>query len=334
MKVVEQRIMRGPNYWSVKHPKIIVLKVDLEDVAEVKTNEIPGFADRLEAWFPGMYKHRSTEDIDGGFFKKVREGTDLSKVIQHVALELQTMAGMDSGYGRSCPADEPGTYTVIFSYQEEQAGEYAANAAIRVTRALVANEPTMCSKMWRNCTRSANPRISGPAPTRSYRRPSAAIFPTSTLPATRLYNWATASTRSAYRLLLPAAQPVCRGNCRRQECHQGPARRGRRAGAARALLFMTENELQDHWDCGLPLGYKPLDGNHGKGATINITKFKDAQKGFKEAQKYSNAVIVERFIRADYRLLVINGKFVAAAMRTPAAVTGDGVSTIQQLIDR
>src|SRR5688500_5010386 len=98
MKVAEMRIMRGPNYWSVKHPKIIVLKVDLEDLANVSTNEIPGFSERLEAWFPGMYKHRSTEETLGGFFKKVRQGTDLSKVIQHVALELQNLAGMDSGF--------------------------------------------------------------------------------------------------------------------------------------------------------------------------------------------------------------------------------------------
>src|SRR5688572_20957010 len=140
MKAVSLRIMRGPNYWSVKHPKIIVLKLDLEDYATVKTNEIPGFSERLEETFPGMYKHRSGEDL-GGFFRKVKEGTDLSKVVQHIALELQTLGGMDSGFGRSCKTDVDGVYTVIFSYQEERAGEYAAKAAIRITEALCKDEP-------------------------------------------------------------------------------------------------------------------------------------------------------------------------------------------------
>src|SRR5688572_20074396 len=140
MKVAEKRIMRGPNYWSVKHPKIIVLKVDLEDLVNVKTSEVPGFAERLEAAFPEMYKHRSGEET-GGFLRKVKEGTDFSKIIQHIALELQTQAGMDSGFGRSCKTDIEGIYTIIFSYQEERAGEYAADAAVKITEALFKNEP-------------------------------------------------------------------------------------------------------------------------------------------------------------------------------------------------
>src|SRR5690606_26577701 len=86
---------------------------------------------------------------------------------------------------------------------------------------------------------------------------------------------------------------------------------------------------------GYPLVLKPLDGNHGKGASINIMNWKDALKGLAAAQKYCEAVMVERYIQGfDFRLLVINKKFVAAAMRTPAMVTGDGISTIKQLVDR
>jgi cyanophycin synthetase len=103
----------------------------------------------------------------------------------------------------------------------------------------------------------------------------------------------------------------------------------------RGVIIYSEDELKDAVeDIGYPLVTKPLDGHQGKGASINIRQWKDAQTGFTEAQKFSEAVIVEKFIAGfDYRLLVINGKFVAAAKRTPAAVTGDGKSSIKQLID-
>ena len=135
MKITDLRIMRGPNFWSVRHPKIIVLKVSLEEYQDVKTNEIPGLAERLEELFPGMVKHRAGEGREGGFFKLVREGTLLTHVIEHIALELQTLGGMDCGYGRSYPSPLPDEHYVVFSYQEERAGEYAAHAALRVTLA-------------------------------------------------------------------------------------------------------------------------------------------------------------------------------------------------------
>src|SRR5690606_17470471 len=113
------RIMRGPNYWSVRHPKIVVAKVNLGSYKDSSTSDFEGFADRLEKMFPGMYSHRSTEGRQGGFFKLVRQGVALSQVIEHIALELQTSAGMDCGYGRSCPAKEDGMQYVIFSYQVE-----------------------------------------------------------------------------------------------------------------------------------------------------------------------------------------------------------------------
>src|SRR5690606_18950996 len=123
------RIMRGPNYWSVEHPKIIVLKLDLEELADTLTHEVPGFASRLKRVFPDMYDHRAAEGVAGGFFKSVEEGTTFGHVLQHIALELQTLAGMECGYGRCYMAHEQGTHFVIFSYQEERAGEYAAHAA-------------------------------------------------------------------------------------------------------------------------------------------------------------------------------------------------------------
>ena len=137
MKIVEIKVLRGPNYWSVRRPKLIQLKLDLEDLEQKPTNTIEGFRDRLEKMFPSLIEHRCSVGKRGGFFERVEEGTWMGHVIEHVALELQTMAGMDTGFGRTRGTGKDGEYFVVFSYMEEDAGVYAARAAVRITQSLV-----------------------------------------------------------------------------------------------------------------------------------------------------------------------------------------------------
>ena len=137
MKVLEINAMRGPNYWSIWRHKLIVMKLDLEELEEKPTNAIDGFGERLEKMFPTMYEHRCSEPKAGGFFFRVKEGTWMGHVIEHIALEIQTLAGMDTGFGRTRTTGEKGKYHVVFSYMEEKVGIYAAKAAVKIAQALV-----------------------------------------------------------------------------------------------------------------------------------------------------------------------------------------------------
>src|SRR5882757_1146440 len=128
MKIVEIKVLRGPNYWSVRRTKLIQMKLDLEEMEQRPTNTIPGFRERLETMFPTMYGHRCSEGVAGGFFMRVDEGTWMGHVIEHIALEIQTLAGMDTGFGRTRGTGVPGEYYVCISYTEEDAGVYAAKA--------------------------------------------------------------------------------------------------------------------------------------------------------------------------------------------------------------
>src|SRR5678816_3912801 len=101
MKILDIKAMRGPNYWSIRRHKLIVMKLDLEEMEELPSNKISGFADRMEKLLPTMYEHHCSEGGPGGFFKRVREGTWMGHVVEHVALEIQTLAGMDCGFGRT-----------------------------------------------------------------------------------------------------------------------------------------------------------------------------------------------------------------------------------------
>ena len=137
MNIIDIRVMRGPNLWSIRRHKLIVMKLDIEELEDAPTNKIPGFSARLEKIFPTMYEHECSEGHPGGFFKRVKEGTWMGHVIEHLALEIQTLAGMDCGFGRTRSSGQHGVYNVVFNYSEEKAGIYAAKAAVRIADALV-----------------------------------------------------------------------------------------------------------------------------------------------------------------------------------------------------
>src|SRR6476661_3034803 len=139
MEILEIKVLRGPNYWSIRRPNLIQMKLDLEAMEQQPTNQIPGFRERLEKLLPTLYEHRCSEGEPGGFFHRVEEGTWMGHVIEHIALEIQTLAGMDTGFGRtrSPEGEKPGIYYVVFSYMEEDAGVYAARAAVKIAQALV-----------------------------------------------------------------------------------------------------------------------------------------------------------------------------------------------------
>src|SRR5437868_10507885 len=141
MKILDLKVLKGPNYWSVRRPKLIQMKLDLEELEQRPTNTIPGFRERLEKLIPSLIEHRCSEDVRGGFFNRVEEGTWMGHVIEHIALEIQTLAGMDTGFGRTrSTGEKEGVYFVIFDYIEEDAGIYAARSAVRIVQALINNE--------------------------------------------------------------------------------------------------------------------------------------------------------------------------------------------------
>src|SRR5215213_8165223 len=116
MKVVELRAMRGPNYWSEQHNRIIFLKLDLEELEREPTHQIDGFLPRLKELMPGLREHRCSHGHEGGFFEVVEQGTWMGHVVEHIAIELQVLSGMDVNYGKTYSSGTQGVYNVIFEY--------------------------------------------------------------------------------------------------------------------------------------------------------------------------------------------------------------------------
>ncbi len=328
--------MKGPNYWSNKRHKLIVMRLDLEDMEQKPTNKIPGFSERLQKMFPSMMEHRCSEGVEGGFFSRVKDGTWMGHVIEHIALEIQTLAGMDCGFGRTRETSTKGVYHVVFSYFEEKAGTFAAKSAVRIAEALIAGLEYDLAKDIQELREIREEERLGPSTGsivdeavkrkipwirlnrhslvqlgygKNQKRIQATVASTTSNIAVEI-----ACDKEDTKNLLDAAQiPVPKG-----------------------YVVYDEDDLKDTIEkIGYPVITKPLDGNHGKGVTTNLRNFEDAVVGMNAAKKYSRAVICEKYITGrDHRVLVINYKFVAAALRTPAAVMGDGKSSIQQLIDK
>jgi cyanophycin synthetase len=136
MKILKIQTLRGPNYWSIRRHKLVVMRLDLEDLAEKPSDKIAGFYEGLVKVLPSLEEHHCSPGCHGGFLKRVREGTMMGHVVEHVALELQNLAGTNVGFGRTRETSTPGIYQVVIEYEDEQAGRYAARAAVRLCQSI------------------------------------------------------------------------------------------------------------------------------------------------------------------------------------------------------
>ena len=139
MDILEIRTLRGPNYWSGYWKKLIIMRLDIGEYEKKPSNKLKGFYDRMVEVMPSLEIHGCSYGEPGGFLKRVTEGTWAGHIIEHLALELQTLAGMDTGYGRTRETVEKGIYNVVFSYHEEEVGRYAAKASVRIFLGLAEN---------------------------------------------------------------------------------------------------------------------------------------------------------------------------------------------------
>jgi cyanophycin synthetase len=341
MKILKTQTLRGPNYWSVRRKKLVVIRLDLEDLAEKPSNLIPGFYEGLVQVLPSLIEHYCSPGHRGGFLERVKEGTYMGHIIEHIALELQEIAGMPVGFGRTRETATPGVYNVVFEYVDEQAGRYAGRAAVR-----------LCQSIIETGTYSEADLAQDLADLRDLQANNALGPSTETIIAeaeTRKIPWTVLSTRAMVQLGYGVYQKRIQATL---SSHSGILgvelacdKEGTKTILADAGIPVPKGTTIQYYDelegaiadvGGYPIVIKPLDGNHGRGITIDINSWEEAGGAYDLASAASKTrtVIVERYYKgSDHRLLVINGKLAAVAERIPAHVVGDGHSTVEQLIE-
>ncbi|UFH52777.1 cyanophycin synthetase [Spirosoma sp. KNUC1025] len=336
MKIQDIRALNGPNYWSINRHKLIVMRLDLEELEELPSDKIDGFYERLQRLMPSLYDHRCSEGRPGGFFYRVERGTWMGHIIEHIALELQALAGIECGFGRTRGTGEYGIYNVVVAYQEERAGLLAVTRAVDIAQSLVDGKKYDIQADLSLLARLYEEDRLGPS--------TSAIVNACLqkgIPYIRLDNESTIQLGYGARHKRIQATITSQTSSIAVELagdKNETKRRLKQVGIPVPIgeVVQTEQAIQEvRQTLNFPLTVKPLDGNHGRGVTTNIQSDDALMAAFRMAKQHRPNVLVEQFIDGnDYRLLVIDYKLCAAARRIPAEVTGDGSSTIRQLVDQ
>jgi cyanophycin synthetase len=339
MRILKIQTLRGPNYWSIRRHKLVIMRLDLEELIDKPSNEIPGFYEGLTSLLPSLVEHFCSPGCRGGFLSRVREGTMMGHIIEHVALELQELAGMVVGFGRTRETKTPGVYQVVIEYLDEQAGRYAARAAVRLCTSIVQTGTYSQSELEKDLQdlRDLWAAASlGPSTETIVKEAIARDIP-----------WMALSARAMIQLGYGVHQKRIQATLSHNTSILGVELASDKEGTKQILResgvpvpqgtviqYLDDLEAAIEDVGGYPIVIKPLDGNHGRGISINIINWQQAEEAYDAAKAVSRSVIVERYyVGRDHRVLVINGKLVAVAERVPAHVIGDGKLTIQELID-
>ena len=341
MKILRTQTLRGPNYWSIRRDKLIVMRLDLEDLAEKPSNEIPGFYEGLIDVLPSLVEHYCSPGYRGGFFERVRTGTYMGHIIEHIALELQELAGTPVGFGRTRATSTPGVYNVVFEYVDEQAGRYAGRAAVRLCQSIVDTGTYPKQELAQDLADLrdlCNNASLGPSTETIVKEAQARNIPWLLLSARAMvqlgygvHQKRIQATLSSFSGIL-AVELACDKEGTKTILKDGgiPVPRGT------VIQYLDELSAAIEEVGGFPIVIKPLDGNHGRGISIDVKTQQEAEEAYDLASAASKtrSVIVERYYKgSDHRILVINGKVAAVAERIPAHVVGDGRSTIEELIE-
>jgi cyanophycin synthetase len=333
MKILEIRALRGANYYS-RYP-VIYMQLDLGELGKISSDTIPGFKARVEKILPSLIEHRCSPGHRGGFFERLDRGTWAGHIAEHVALELQCLAQMEVGFGKTCSTDEDGIYNVIYRYRDEEAGLEAGKYAVEIVDRLFKNQDTEIPPIIDRLKEIRENNLLGPS-TQSI----VSEAKKKGIPVIRLNNESYVQLGFGIRQRRIQATIIDSTSALGVEIADDKKRT--KELLARMGIPVPEGYSVDTWPgaletaerIGYPVTIKPITGNHGRGITTNISTPADLEASFLYAKKFNELLLVEKFLSgADYRILVIDGKFAAAARRDPAFIVGDGTSTIRQLID-
>ncbi|SHJ11222.1 cyanophycin synthetase [Geosporobacter subterraneus DSM 17957] len=333
MKILNVRALRGRNLYS--HNPIIKMTVDLEELYDTPTCDIPGFNEQLISILPGLKEHKCSEGYKGGFVVRLKRGTYLAHVMEHIALELQQLMGYKVRFGKARRESAPSIYNVIFTYYNETAAMEAGLMAFEIVDHILKGLPIQIEERLEAVRKRAVELDLGPSTKaiemEAYKRkiPVIRIGDGSLLQlgygAKQKLIQATLTERASCIAVDIACDKTMTNFFMRQNGIPVPS--GRIAKNEYEVLEVAK-------EIGYPVVVKPYNGNQGKGVSLNITTDEDVLTAYEAVKQYTHQALVEKYIEGKhYRILVVKDKVVAASERIPAHVIGDGVHTIEQLIE-
>ncbi len=334
IEIKELRALRGPN----RHTRntAIFMVLDIKEYESRPSDKIEGFTDRLLALIPTLKEHGCSIGKPGGFIQRLNEGTWAGHIIEHLAIELQCLAGMEVGYGKTLDTLKEGIYIVVFRYRVESAGLKAAKVAVSLFEAVAEGKSFDVDQAVFDLKVLREDDMLGPTTWSIVKEAKSRGIPYIRLNENSFiqlgYGAHQKRIQASITCQTSAIAVELADEKTRVKSHLAksgiPVPKGKAVSTEEEAIAVLD-------EIGAAVVVKPDVGNHGAGATINITDLDQLKKAFRVAQAKHPDVIVEEYVPGfDYRLLVINSKLAAAAKREPAHVIGDGKSSIKELIER
>jgi len=333
IKFLKMTHLKGPNIWTYR--PVMEAWIDIGDLEDFPSNTLPGFNERLQEMLPGLIEHRCSVGERGGFLQRLAEGTWPGHIMEHVALELQNRAGMQTGFGKAREAGPRGIYKVVIRTRNETVSRAALQAARDLVMAAIENRAFPVKQVIADLTQMVDRLCIGPS--------TACIVDAAAernIPAIRLNDGNLvqlgygASQRRIWTAETDQTSAIAEGVSKDKDLTKSllancgvPVPEGRNVSSPQEAWEAAQ-------DIGLPVCVKPVDGNHARGVSLELRTQAEIEAAYHLAEAEGSDVLVERHILGDeHRLLVVGGKVVAANKGEVASIVGDGVHTVEELIE-
>ncbi len=333
IKFLRVNCLQGPNIWTYR--SIIEAVIDIGALEDYPSNKIPGFVDRLSAWLPGLIEHHCSPGYRGGFLERLQEGTWPGHILEHVALELQTMAGMPMGYGRARSTDQRGVYKVVIRTRQEEVGRQALSEAADLLIAAINNEPFRVEDCVKRLMALIDKHALGPSTACIVDAAAERKIPALRLTSGNLVQLGYgARQKRIWTAETDLTSAIGEGISRDKDLTKQllsncgvPVPRGE-------IATSPEHAWELAQEIGLPVVIKPTDGNHGRGVVLDLHTEQAVCAAYAVAQAEGSEVMVEQCIAGqEHRLLIVHGELIAAARGEQAHIMSDGKHTVMQLIE-
>ena len=334
MKFLKILALRGPNIWTYR--PVLEVWLDIGPLEDSPSNLIPGFYERLTAWLPSLAEHRCGIGEPGGFLQRLREGTWSGHILEHVTLELQTLAGMQGGFGKARSTSERGVYKVVVRSRNEKVSIAALHAGRDLVMAAIEDKPFDVKAAIHHLRELVDSHCLGPSTACIVDAATARNIPSIRLTDGNLVQLGYgARQHRVWTAETDRTSAIAEGISRNKDLTKQlltscgvPVPEGR-------VVDSPEDAWDAAEDIGVPVVVKPTDANHARGVSTELMTRAEVEAAYHLAEAEGSEVLVERFIRGnEHRLLVVGGKLAAAVRGETVSVLGDGVATIRELIDQ
>jgi cyanophycin synthetase len=334
MRILSFRALAGPNVYSYR--PMLMARLDLEDRADVPSDALPGFTERLLELLPGLATHHCSKGYEGGFVERLRTGTYLAHIVEHIALELSGLADIGVTFGKTVAHKPPRVYNIFVRYKSEAGMRYLVEAAVQLAEAAITGAPFDLSKVICEAREIVAENELGPSTKSISDAAERANIPWRRLNDANLLQLGYGKNRTLVQAAMTSRTSAIAMELAGDKESTKRVLRGAGLSVPQGEVVRTrEGAIEVAREIGRPVVIKPLDGNQGKGVSLNVSGDEQVGHAFDIASQYSRTVIIEEMLHGrDYRVLLIGGKIVAASERMAAHVVGDGRHTVAELVEQ